>query len=299
MENVFVIMATVHFFKKMQKLDLTEVVKLFEHRCCDYYEYADDSYTFQCSVCGDRRGIGRSVTSCCGEVTFDEHAGNFGCERCGTITMGRVTDGHGIYQNEYVKDANPQKGRHYRSRIHFYTHLRRYLGDTRGAVPEECVRMVRENIDVNSREAYEDTRKLFKKNKQGSNYRHIFRILYMLGGKKPELCSETIQKVRQDFVALENYFYDNSDGDAYFNKYGALVKRRKSLGKFCRKSMPSLTMLLVILLNKNGHDIFYRIEYLKDEYLRKKVFDFYDSFQRDIISPWGSDEPNGQYSDNV
>lgn len=283
----------------MLKLELPEVIKLFEHRCCDHYEYAEDSFTFQCSICGDRRKIGTSVTSCCGVVTFDEHAGNFGCERCGTITMGRVTDGHGIYENEYVKDANPQKRRHYRSRIHFYTHLRRYMGDTRGTVPEKCVAMVRDHIDVNSPEAYEDTRKLFKKNKLGANYRHIFRILYMLGGRKPVLSSETIQQVRQDFVALENYFYDNSEGEAYFNKFGALVKRRKSLGKFCRKSMPSLTMLLVILLDKNGHEIFYRIEYLKDDYLRQKVFDFYECFRRDIISPWRGAEQDGECGDNV
>lgn len=274
----------------MSAMEIEKMVLLFEHNCCDYFEYGDKRNEYVCMICGERRNIGASVTRCCGEVTFDDRNGNFGCEKCGMITHARVTDGQAIYENEYVKDANPQKRRHYRSRIHFCTHLRRYMGDTSGDIPERCYKLVREKIDVKDRNAYEDARKLFKEHKLGAYYRHIFRILYDLGGIRPELSNECIQKVKADFNALEIYFYDHSDGECYFNNHGALIKRRKSLGKFCRKSMPSLAMLLVILLEKNGHEIYYRMAYLKDVKLKEKVLEFYDEFQRDIIEPWGNDE---------
>lgn len=213
--------------------------------------------------------------------------------------MENVTDGQGMYENEFVRDANPQKRRHYRSRIHFYTHLRRYMGDTTGTIPEKCYRVVRENVDVEDSEAYEETRRLFKKEGLGMYYKHIFRILYECGGRQPHLSSQVIEKVKEDFNALERYFYEHSDGECFFNNHGALIKRRKTLGRFSRKSMPSLAMLLVILLEKNGHNVYYRIAYLKDDRLRRKVLDFYDAFERDIISPWRDDEQDDQCSDKM
>lgn len=276
----------------MMSLSVEEIVELFEHDCSRNYEYVDNMFTFQCKICGEKRRIGGNSPRCCGQVTFDSRNGNFGCERCGRVLYEKVVDGQGMYENEYVQDANPQKRRHYRSRIHFYTHLRRYMGDTTGKIPERCYELVREKVDVNDRDAYEQARKLFKKEGLGGYYKHVFRVLYECGGRKPQLSSATIQKVKQDFNALEEYFYEHSDGICFFNNHGALVKERKSLGRFSRKSMPSLAMLLVILLEKNGHDIYYRMAYLKDDKLRQKVLDFYDAFTRDIIDPWRDDEPD-------
>lgn len=276
----------------MSCLGVEEILKLFEHRCTDYFEYGDGMSVYVCSVCGERRNVGDNRLHCCGVVTFDNRNGNFGCEKCGRVVWERVMDGQGMYENEFVRDANPQKRRHYRSRIHFYTHLRRYMGDTTGEIPERCYSVVRELVDVGSSEAYEETRRLYKKEGLGQYYKHIFRVLYECGGHRPELSSEVIQKVKEDFNALERYFYEHSDGDCFFNNHGALIKRRKSLGTFSRKSMPSLAMLLVILLEKNGHEIFYRISYLKDDRLRQKVLDFYDAFRRDIINPWRDGEPD-------
>lgn len=246
----------------------------FEHRCYDHLGSTASLHIYECGVCGKKMSTLARQDSCCGEIIVDPKEGTFVCKGCGKVVDGRMREGSGFLNNQFIKDMPPVKKRHYHSGIHFQTHLKRYLGDTPGEIPSEIYDELR-HINVTDRDAYFLVREHLKKRKQSKYYKHIFRLIYELGGHRPKLEGWQKDKIEAHYKVMQAYFYDNSGCFMGQNMYGNMEKYRKSLGKFNRKSMPSIAMLLDFLLKGVSHTPYYRLPYLKDPDLRQRVYDFY------------------------
>lgn len=245
-----------------------------EHRCYDHLETTPNPHVYICTICSRRMSTLSQEDKCCGDIIVDSKEGMFLCSKCGKVLDTYMYEGCGFLNNQFVKDMAPQKKRHYHSGIHFQTHLKRYLGQTPGKIPESLIKSLN-HVDVFDRNAYFTVREYLKKRKLSKYYKHIFRIIYELGGIKPELTGAQIDEISLHYKVMQTYFYDNSGCFMGQNSYGYLVKYRKSLGKFDRKSMPSLSMLLDFMLKGVGHEPYYHLPYLKDKELRDRVHEFY------------------------
>lgn len=218
------------------------------------------------------------MQTCCGEEVVWPHHGYRVCYVCG-----KVADGVILEQPQSAFDKNNNMSsyrsakntvsqgwemrykRKYRSYTHFRDHLYRYAGSRTRCDLELAKDLM--HVDMNDWNAYLEVKKVLKKKKLSKRYRDIFTIIYQLGGEKPKLSSQLIQQCNNDYRALETYFNENKE---YFG----------------RKSMPSVYMLLDIILRKNGHEPKYFIPQVKDKKLNKRVQDFFNKFDADIISPW-------------
>jgi hypothetical protein len=231
--------------------------------------------------------------TCCSDIRINEKDGELVCDGCGRVVQNYLIEGMGDTSSAYIKDFNPRKRRHYHPYIHFHTHLKRYMGDVDLKIEDNHLENIRNQIDVHDRHAYTLIRKYLKKNKLSDCYRAIYRIIYQLGGSKPVLSSKQYENIKQDFINLEMYFLDHSGKYCSLSSSGIVFKERESMGKFNRKSIPCLSMLLDILLRKNGHEPYYHIPHLKDLDLRKRVLDFYECHRENTQNPWGPNEKNG------
>lgn len=270
---------------------MEKIIQEFEHRCQDHLVPAKKGY--KCTVCSDVLNPYMSSKSCCGEIRINEKDGELVCYGCGKVVQSYLIEGMGETSSDYIKDFNPRKRRHYHPYIHFHTHLKRYLGDVDLKIKEHHLENIQATIDVHDRNAYAHIRSYLKKNKLSDCYKAIFRIIHQLGGKKPELSSVQYENIKHDFIHLQTYFLSNSGKYCALNSGGMVVKQRESMGKFNRKSIPCLSMLLDILLRKNGHQPYYHIPQLKDFDLRQRVLDFYECHRANSQNPWGNAEKNG------
>lgn len=258
-----------------------KILQEFEHRCYEHLENAPALHMFQCGVCGKQMSAVIKRDECCGPVEADSKEGLFVCSKCGRVVDGRMFEGCGYLNNQFVKDIPVTKKRCYHSGIHFDTHLKRYMGESPGDVPQTLLKEL-SHIDVSDRDAYFVVRNHLKSRKLSKYYKHIFRIIYELGGQRPKLEGWQKDKLVSDYKVLQTYFYENSDCFMGLNVYGCVRKYRRSLGKFKRKSMPSLSMLLDFLLKGVGHVPYYRLPYLKDEDLRHRVYEFFKCHRENL-----------------
>jgi hypothetical protein len=159
----------------------------------------------------------------------------------------------------------PAKKRYYQSKIHFTTHLKRYLNQSTSPddVPGELVDNVKAIVDVNDRNAYSDVRECLKRWKLGRHYKDIFHIIYRAGGKQPELQADQLQRLDRSINSIQTYFYT----------------KRTNLGK---KSMPCVPWLLEQLLIQCGHQPYYYLHTLKAAALQVEAEKFYESYIREV-----------------
>lgn len=158
----------------------------------------------------------------------------------------------------------PPKKRYYSSKIHFSTHLKRYLNhnipvDIDAAILED----IRQSIDIHDFEAYAHVRKYLWNRKLGRYYKDIFSIIYACGGKIPVLSPQQHQHLDRLIISLQNFFYDN----------------KKRWGK---KSMPCVSLMLEYLLRQCGHELHYRLHMLKDQSLLDAANDFYTCYMNEV-----------------
>lgn len=267
---------------------LEDIVQEFEHSCLDNLKGCKRGY--KCTVCSKVVSPFTQDKLCCGEVRINEKDGEHVCYKCGLVVQGYLIEGMGETSNDFIRDFNPRKRRHYHPYIHFNTHLKRYLGDVDLQIEDKYLNEMKSCINVRSPNAYEDVRKYLKKQKLSDNYKAIYRIIYDLGGNKPVLTSVQYEGIKNDFMNLQTFFLNNSGKYCAISSGGMVVKQRESLGKFNRKSIPCLSMLLDILLRKNGHVPFYNIPQLKDADLRQRVLDFYECHRKNNQNPWSLSE---------
>lgn len=153
----------------------------------------------------------------------------------------------------------PAKRRYYQSKIHFMTHLKRYLdlvtsGDP---VPAGLIREL--DVDVNDEMAYFHVRDLLKKRKLGKHYKDIFTIIYQRGGVRPDLSGAQLEMVERHIKSIQTFFYANRH-------------------RWRKKSMPCVPWLLERLLIACGHKPYYCLHMLKSEPLQKEAENFYDAY---------------------
>jgi hypothetical protein len=150
------------------------------------------------------------------------------------------------------------------------------MGSSPGNIPATVYKIL-EGLDFQDRDAYYLVRDRLKRCKMSKYYKHIFRLIHEMGGRRPELTGHQLQLINMHFNIMQSYFYENSGCFMGHNSFGNIVKYRESEGKFQRKSMPSISMLLDFLLKGVGHVPYYRLPYLKDKQLRERVYEFYNS----------------------
>lgn len=255
---------------------LEKLLQEMDHRCYDHIRPTPNPHVYTCGVCNETRTTSAKKDECCGPIVCDSKEGTFVCSVCGKVLDSYMYEGCGFLNNQFIKDRPPQKKRHYHSGIHFQTHLKRYMGASPGEIPDKLYEQLGD-IDLKDRNAYFEVRRRLKSLKLSKYYKHIFRIIYDLGGRKPELSGDQLQRLNIHFNMMQSYFYENSGCFMGHNSFGDIVKYRASQGKFSRKSMPSISMLLDFLLKGVGHTPFYSLPYLKDKQLRHRVYEFYNS----------------------
>lgn len=216
---------------------------------------------------------------CCGPIYLNSREGEEYCSGCGKVVERYVYD---PVENEYPQFGEPVgsvghgymvKYRPYKPLTHFRDHLRRYCGQKFVEIPEELLDRVRNTEpDVMDKNAYFRIEKELKKirneeftlsvyNKEmrrhetrkvyGRNYyKHIFEIIYKLGGRQPR-----VGNVRDIISAYERMVYRFSQRKVFTERH----------------SMPSHFMVLDILLRKYGHTPYYVLPKLKDVKSREKV----------------------------
>lgn len=209
-----------------------------------------------------------SPRMCCNQEVTDERAGHMICWRCG-----KVND-HYVYRNDHWMTHPDSQGRRpncgvtfrkkrpYVTRIHFWTHFKKYIGAQSmpiGGFPEDLLADLRQRFNVAERNVYSKIKEYLKKRRMNHMYKYIWKLIYVLGGRQPQLESETYAKIRQEFVNIQHYFYSVYDRSR-------------------RHNIKSVSMLLELLLKQVGHDPYYHFPQLKNTLLRQEAFDFYDDY---------------------
>lgn len=154
----------------------------------------------------------------------------------------------------------PSKKRYYSSKIHFTTHLKRYLNHTTPTdISKEIMEDIKKTVAIDDFDAYAHVREYLWRHKLGKYYKDIFSIIYTCGGKVPTLSPQQHQQLDRLINALQHFFYTT----------------RQKWGK---KSMPCVSLMLEYLLRQCGHELHYRLHVLKDQNLLSHANEFYLAF---------------------
>lgn len=136
------------------------------------------------------------------------------------------------------------------------------MGSSMTQFPERILAELKQEVDVQHVDAYFTMKVALKKRKMQRYYKDIYCLIYKLGGMKPVL---TDVQYRNCLNMYEQWM-------RIFN----LTKH--TMG---RHSMPSLFVVLAVLLQKNGHEPYYRLPLLKDSRLLQNVFGILERIQHD------------------
>lgn len=191
------------------------------------------------------------------------------CDACGLVLANEMID---IQPSQYKhskqyrhegekwlgadEDSYVARRRFYKPITHFRQHLRSYLYARDIKIPVSVLQELRQVIDVNDRNAYTQVKKELKRLKQPKLYKDIFDIIYMLGGRKPQITPEQVD-------LMCNYFA------RWWYQYNVLER-------FGAHNTPSMFMLLDIILKEFGHEPYYFIPKLKNGKLRDRVYEIYE-----------------------
>ena len=204
---------------------------------------------------------------CCNQEATDEHSGHFICWTCGLVKdlyIYRADHYLPSYDNSgRQKNSGTRiiKKRPYLTRIHFWTHYKKYAGvqaPPKGGYPPWLLNAL-SKFDLNDKDLYAHIKHFLKQAKCSEWYRYIWHLIYTLGGHEPHIDAQQLHQIRQEFLCLEHYFYN--------------VYERGT-----RHNIKSVSMLLELLLKQVGHEPYYRFPQLKNEQLRHDALVFYDGY---------------------
>lgn len=158
----------------------------------------------------------------------------------------------------------PTKKRFYQSKIHFMTHLKRYLGlvTSYSDVDEKLIEQIKKEIDVMDKMAYFNVREILKRRKLGKHYKDIFFIIYECGGVRPQLSGEQMRLLERHIGSIQTYFYANRD-------------------RWGKKSMPCVPWILEKLMRRCGHEPYYCLHSLKAAALQKEAETFFELYDNE------------------
>jgi hypothetical protein len=212
---------------------------------------------------------------CCKGDTFVNSDAFTVCMDCGRVIPdaikqfmfymgGDASEGCSYYSRNPKNNTGvqmPTKRRFYQSKIHFMTHLKRYLGlvTAHDGVSQEIIDEVTNTIDVKDKLAYFEVRDFLKRKKLGCHYKDIFSIIYRCGGVMPNLDGEQMRTLERHINSIQSFFYAN----------------RQRWGK---KSMPCVPWILERLLIRCGHEPHYCLHMLKAASLQKEAENFFQAY---------------------
>lgn len=162
------------------------------------------------------RSLEISQPTCCGPLVHDFKEGHIACTNCG-----KIVDINMLYvwpyYNPTVYIDHPtthyfQPRRFYSCKQNFRTYLNQYAGGGPEYVRDKYIVRLQQVWDVDDPEAYLVGRKFIKqcKSKEASrHYKSLWRILYDMGGKKPQLVN--VDQIMVEIQAFQQFFYDKSD----------------------------------------------------------------------------------------
>ena len=237
------------------------------------------------------------IPRCCGEIVYSNH--EVTCSACGRVLQDRIPVNPVLYA--YASDGQRLNHgytyvfrRPYKIEIHFYTHLKLYMGIlpcTRttsrysranwrllkqlGSEPEDDREFhngehdsILEQpvvksliIDTKDTQAYHTIRQQLKLNRAPHMYRNVWYILYRRGGVYRTVTQAQMIRLRRHFECIEHFFH-------HVHQH----PRRHNI-----KSVP---MLLEMLLHYVGHRPYYDFPKLKNVLLRQEAVDFFDEYMR-------------------
>lgn len=239
----------------------------------------------------------RMVPHCCGEIVQTNH--ELTCSECGRVLQDRMP----IDPVMYAYAADGRRINHgysyifrrpYKIEIHFYTHLKLYMGilpSTRtvsrysranwrllkqlGTEPQDDRQFLYGEhddilehpvvsglrVDPMDPQAYDDIREQLKQAKVPQMYRNVWYILYRRGGVYRSVTQEQMIRLRRHFECIEHFFHH--------------VHHHPQ-----RHNIKSVPMLLELLLHYVGHHPYYEFTKLKNLQLRQEAVDFFDEYMR-------------------
>lgn len=191
------------------------------------------------------------------EIRQGPRGENAYCMNCGLCVKNR------FLELDYVRLKTGMfftKKRYYAPVTHFKEHLRRYMGARFTDIPEYVIEATK-TVNVHSTDAYYLMKTRLKELKMSKLYKEIFTLIYMHGGKKPNVQNEVYENCINDFKIIMQKFLGIRE-------------------EYHRHSMPCNYMLLDILLKQNGHQPYYQFPYLKNDRCRDKVLEIYSDLKR-------------------
>lgn len=226
----------------------------------------------------------REIRKCCGPLEINHREGYEYCWTCGKIVCPYIyVQEEERFRTKYNEPFGAKsrysytKYRPYKSLTHFREHLRRYCGQKFVKMPEALVELLRPEIDVARRDAYQQVARALKKYRNRAfeiqvydaemrrhyartvygrdYYKHIFSIIYDLGGEQPR-----VSNIYAMIQTYKNFAYRFSQRTAFLE----------------RRSMPSHLMVLDLILRRHGHEPYYELPQLKDvrsRHVVRKILD--------------------------
>jgi hypothetical protein len=183
--------------------------------------------------------------------SLDNVNGYWTCFVCGLIKEQILDDQYhqeGMYNA--TQGVNPGFNyavyRPYKPLNHFREHLRRFLGSRPTQMNLDLL-----HVNVLRRDAYYVIKKQLKKLKMRHEYKNIWSILYLLGGKTPKMENDV-------FHECSRLFFEFS------SKYEEF--------KGIRKSIPNHDMLLSAIFEKIGYDSYYKLPIIQSRKIRENIY---------------------------
>jgi hypothetical protein len=191
------------------------------------------------------------------EITHGPRGENAYCMSCGLCMKNR------FMELDYVRlktGVYYTKKRFYAPLTHFKEHLRRYMGARFTEIPQQVLDGIKD-LNFQHADAYFQVKARLKAMKMSKLYKEIFTLIYINGGRRPNIDNQTYEKCVADFKVIMQKFLGIR-------------------GDYQRHSMPCNYMLLDMLLRQNGHEPYYLFPYLKNDKCRDRVMEIYSDLKR-------------------
>lgn len=163
------------------------------------------------------------ITWCCGEIQYYSS-----CNTCAKVLHHNSFDHTRssecvAYPDQIYKNPGFQvrNFRPYKISSHFRAHFRQYIDewsfDRNSNDFQELVDYIKNNINVQSPNAYILIKQYTKSIKKPRLYKQLWSALYNAGGVMPKFNSQELQRLFVEFRSIENYFNSNYDNGNYHN----------------------------------------------------------------------------------
>ncbi len=207
---------------------------------------------------------------CCGDAYLNPE-GYTVCWNCGKFLSNLASYVYyAPYQREdgFAVNSGVQmapKRRVYLTKNHFKTHVKRYLGiGMQAPLDEPWMVELSKMIDLENVACYSYVRRFLKQRNLNKYYESIYSIIYQLGGHRPLIDDDILNRVFDEIKCLQTYFYENRS-------------------RFGRHNMPCVPHMLSLCLELKGHSPFYTFPGLKDTHRLEKSNEFFKAYVKEIV----------------